>query len=212
MRISYNQQPNFSLKLCERQESYVRLTLYAKTRSVLVEKTYLVFCAVVPVVLWPCCKVIKNRIFRRSKWFMGKRTKETNMYIREYWMIYRWPGFLAVIRFGSVHNTSPTLPSVICLSFSVFLCVAGPAYCREGGRGAGTRRQIIRPRKAWPSISHSLLPDVHCRTASSFVILMQWFPCFSSGKEKVIVGVYYRQKLERNRKVDKNEENVCRER
>ncbi len=43
MRISYNQQPNFSLKLCERQESYVRLILFAAIGSVLVEKTYLVF-------------------------------------------------------------------------------------------------------------------------------------------------------------------------
>jgi hypothetical protein len=145
------------------------------------------FLFVVPVTLWPCCKVIKNRIFRRSKWFMGKRMKETNMYIREYWMIYRWPGFLAVIRFGSVHNPSPPpLPSASCLSFSVFLCVAGRAYWRVGG--GDEEPNHTTPRKASPSINHSLLPDVHCRTASSFVILMHWFPCFSSEKKRQSLG------------------------
>ncbi len=72
MRISYNQQPNFSLKLCERQESYVRLILFAATRSVLVEKTYLVFCAVVSVVLWPCCKVIKIEYFVGANGLWGR--------------------------------------------------------------------------------------------------------------------------------------------
>ncbi len=52
-------------------------------------------------------------------------------------------------RFGS----SPTpfhapLPSAFCLSFTVFLCVAVRAYCRES-RGRWWRRsQIIRPRES----------------------------------------------------------------
>ncbi len=46
---------------------------------------------------------------------------------REYWMIYRRPSFLAVVWFGS-------LPSASCLSFWVFLCVAGRSHTdgREG--------------------------------------------------------------------------------
>jgi hypothetical protein len=54
-------------------------------------------------------------------------------------MIYRRPGFLAVTWFGS----SPTLPPLLsasCLSFSVFLSVAGRAYTvywrEKGGGGA----------------------------------------------------------------------------
>jgi hypothetical protein len=56
-------------------------------------------------------------------------------------MIYRGPDFLATVWFGS----SPSPPSpASCLSFSVFLCVAGPAYWWEK-RGRG-RSQIIRRR------------------------------------------------------------------
>ncbi len=54
-------------------------------------------------------------------------------------LIYRWPGFLAIVWFGSSPTPSP-LPSSRCLSFSLFLCVAGWAYWR--GRGLG-RSQII---------------------------------------------------------------------
>ncbi len=51
--------------------------------------------------------------------------------IREYLMIYRGPGFLAVVWFGSTPIPYPPLPSTICLFFSVFLCFADRAYCRE---------------------------------------------------------------------------------
>ncbi len=51
-------------------------------------------------------------------------------------MAYRGPGFCAVVWFGSSHT--PSLPAVSCLSFSVFLHVAGRVYCTEGrGRGWG---------------------------------------------------------------------------
>jgi hypothetical protein len=66
---------------------------------------------------------------------------------REYWIIYRGPGFFAVVRIGSTPTPSPPpLPSASCLSFSVFLFVAGRAYKRERGggyRGWG-RSQIMR--------------------------------------------------------------------
>jgi hypothetical protein len=53
---------------------------------------------------------------KEHKWEIGKP--------RDYSMIYRRPGFLAIIRFGSSPAPSPPLPSARCLYFSVFLCVA----------------------------------------------------------------------------------------
>ncbi len=51
---------------------------------------------------------------------------------REYCMIYRGPGSLAVVWFGSSPALSPTPPPwAACLSFSVFLCLAGRAYLLE---------------------------------------------------------------------------------
>jgi WD40 repeat protein len=40
----------------------------------------------------------------------------------------------------------PPLTSAICLSFSVFLSVAGRSYCRGMGRGSASS-QLIRPRE-----------------------------------------------------------------
>jgi hypothetical protein len=73
---------------------------------------------------------------------------QTTVYPREYWVIYRGPGFLA-------------LPSASYLSFSVFLLVAGRAYLWERGKGGGvgTRSQIIQHRVAWFSVSHSILSE-----------------------------------------------------
>jgi hypothetical protein len=59
---------------------------------------------------------------------------------REYWMIYRAPSFLAVVWFGSSPTPFPIpFPSASCLSFSVFLCVAGRACWRERGRARGAK-------------------------------------------------------------------------
>jgi hypothetical protein len=55
---------------------------------------------------------------------------------------------------------SPLLPSANCLSFSVFLCVAGPAYRREmgGGGGEGGRgAESYERKKDWASINRSIL-------------------------------------------------------
>ncbi len=67
---------------------------------------------------------------------------------REYLILYRGPGFLAVVWYGSspLHLTPPH-PSASCPSFSDFLCVAGRAYWQECGGGG--RSQIIR---RWESI------------------------------------------------------------
>ncbi len=54
---------------------------------------------------------------------------------REIWMIYRGPGFLAFLWFGSSPTPSSPFPSASCLSFSVSHCVAGRAYWCERGVG-----------------------------------------------------------------------------
>ncbi len=51
--------------------------------------------------------------------------------LRECWMIYKGPGFLAVIWFGSSPPPSPSLPSASCLP----VCRYGRAYWRVGGGG-----------------------------------------------------------------------------
>jgi len=61
-------------------------------------------------------------------------------------MIYRGQGFHAFVWFSSSPTPFPPLPSASCLSFSVFLCVAGRAYWGEKWVGDGWN-QIIRPRE-----------------------------------------------------------------
>jgi hypothetical protein len=72
--------------------------------------------------------------------------------VREDWMIYRGPGFLAIVLFSSMPNPSP--PSLVIM-LSIFLSL--PMCCRsrllagkggEGGRGA----ESYDRKKAWSSI------------------------------------------------------------
>ncbi len=75
------------------------------------------------------------------------------VHLREYWMIYRGPGFLVVEWFGSSPTTPPPPPSrqqLLSLS-SVFLCVA----CRDN--------RSYDYEKAWPSITiqHTLCSPDH---------------------------------------------------
>ncbi len=86
------------------------------------------------------------------RFFWGSYLYSLKLLIRDYWMIYRRPGFLAVVDFGS----SPThLSSASCLSFSFFLCVAGRAYWRGGG--VGEEPNAYDNERAWSSINHSIL-------------------------------------------------------
>jgi len=69
----------------------------------------------------------------------------------EYWMIYRGPGCLSVVWFGSSLTPSPPLPWASCLSFSVFLCTAvGRAYWRERVEGVGEEPTHATGRKPGP--------------------------------------------------------------
>ncbi len=79
----------------------------------------------------------------RLKWVGG-----TNSWPGEYWLIYRGSGFLAFIWYGSSPTPYLPFPTTNCLSFSVFLCVAGRAHWQErGGAGGLGRSQIIRLRE-----------------------------------------------------------------
>jgi hypothetical protein len=63
--------------------------------------------------------------------------------IREYWMIYRGPGFLAVIGFGSSHtHFPPNLVKKLSLFLSLSVWLAGSAYWRERGRRGWERSQF----------------------------------------------------------------------
>ncbi len=86
------------------------------------------------------------------------------MYDREYWMIYRWPGFLAVVWFGSSPTPFSPLPSESCLS--LFLCLP---ICRrssfptgEGPERAGEEPDHTTTSKPgqWSCINHSILSDL----------------------------------------------------
>ncbi len=54
----------------------------------------------------------------------------------------------------------PPLPAASCLSFSVFLCVAGRELTdgREGG-GDGRGAKSYDREKAWPSLNHSIISE-----------------------------------------------------
>ncbi len=72
-------------------------------------------------------------------------------------MMNRGPGFFAApLPPPLPHSTVSNLSS-----FSVFLCVAGRAYCGRG-EGVGEEPNYTTARKAkWPSINHSILSAVY---------------------------------------------------
>ncbi len=74
--------------------------------------------------------------------------------VREYWMIYRGPGFLAVVRFGSSPTPFPPLSrrQVVSLSQCSFVCRRSSLLTEEGGRRGEVERE-----KARPSIYTSIL-------------------------------------------------------
>jgi hypothetical protein len=66
---------------------------------------------------------------------------------REYWMIYRWPVFLAVVWFGSSLTPSPPAVSKLSLFLSLPVCRRLSIITGEGG-GRWGRSQIIRRRES----------------------------------------------------------------
>ncbi len=100
-------------------------------------------------------------------------------------MIYRGPDFLAVVLFGSSPTLSPPRSSASCLSFLVFLYVAGRAYWRERGKA---RSQIIWPRESLVSINHSILSILYSCISSTVRKISDeeqtplWFPLVKERK------------------------------
>jgi hypothetical protein len=71
--------------------------------------------------------------------------------LREYWMIYRGPGFLGVVCFDS--STIPTPPSAICLNIS--LCCRSNLLAGGEEEGMG-KSQSYDAEKALSSINQSI--------------------------------------------------------
>jgi hypothetical protein len=67
------------------------------------------------------------------------------VHIEKYWMIYRWPGFLADVWFGFSHTSFPPRPSVSSSGDTQEYKERETSYWRERGRGC-ERSQIIRRR------------------------------------------------------------------
>ncbi len=70
----------------------------------------------------------------------------------------------------------PPLPTAGCLSFSVFLCVAGPAYWRERGRRGWAWSWIKQPQERLASIIYSLLSayagSLALRTVAQHIVFL----------------------------------------
>jgi hypothetical protein len=77
--------------------------------------------------------------------------------IREYYMIYRRPCFLAVLHM--IWLLPHPLSSASCLSFSVSLPVCSRSSLTGGGGGVGAKSYDNE--KAWLSINQSLLPGTY---------------------------------------------------
>ncbi len=83
--------------------------------------------------------------------------------LREYWMTYRGPSFLAVVWFGS-SPTPPPHPSAVSKLSLFLLCVAG----REGGeREVRGGTELYNRGKSWPSNNHSILSGFSFQNMSS---------------------------------------------
>jgi hypothetical protein len=101
---------------------------------------------------------------------------------REYWMIYRGPGFLAIEWFGSSPVPLPLLQSASCLSFSVFLYVAGRAYWRERRGSCGRGAKSYAREKTLPSMYYSILSGFIPLCTNVWAPEMDLDTVFSKGK------------------------------
>ncbi len=88
---------------------------------------------------------MKEKPFTSVFQYMSK-----SLLLRECWIIYRGPGFLAVVPYYSVPRPSP--PSASCLT----VCRRSSLLVEEGERGWAWS-QIIRPRESLALHNHSIL-------------------------------------------------------
>ncbi len=76
---------------------------------------------------------------------------------RDYWTIYRGPGFLAVVRLDWLLPYPSPLSSQQVVSLFQSSWVAYRAYWWERGMGGGARYKSYDSEKSWSSINHAIL-------------------------------------------------------
>ncbi len=94
-----------------------------------------------------------------SKWLKVKQHFiNCSIPLIEYWTIYRWPGFLAVVWFGSTPTPSPLLSAS---STGDTQETEKERQFADGrfGKGMGVEPKHTTARKHWPSINHSIFSD-----------------------------------------------------
>ncbi len=125
-----------------------------------------------------CTYRCKVKLMRTASFLNPESQPHSIVYPRKYWMIYREPGFLAVLWFGSFYPTHlPTASAVTfqvllwiaCWEFSpqsVLLPVIGPGY--PAPRRIASRRRIsmpsqseTKPKIKMDTVCH--LPDIISR-------------------------------------------------
>ncbi len=105
------------------------------------------------------------------------------VHTREYWMIYRRPGFLAVVWFGS--SPTPLSHEQVSLFLSLPVCCRSSLLTGEGERGGrGTWTKLYDREKAWHSINQSILSGPQSLVTPLQVTFHQGFslhPCSRNG-------------------------------
>ncbi len=97
-----------------------------------------------------CCPALLPALVERHTW----RVFSTRHYVfvlgwrqREYWMIYRGPGFLSIVWFCSSHVPPPSPASKLSLFLRLPGCCRSSLLTGEGGTGGPVKSQIIRRRE-----------------------------------------------------------------
>ncbi len=123
-----------------------------------------------PYYSWPCWVVI---VLLRIYIFIApllKKQKEMG-YFREYWMLYRGPGFLADAWFGSSPIPSAHSPVIkLFLFISLPVCHRTSLLSGEGRRG-WWRSQIIDCEKAWSSLHNSFNTSLFTKSVVMEVVV-----------------------------------------
>ncbi len=137
---------------------------------------------------WYCTFVCRRNIYSNTRLLKcWSCTKIYNcVYRSEYWMIYRRPGFLAIVWFGSSPIPFPlSRQQVVSLSHTSCASSVHRAFWREGGGGVV---KSYDKEKAWSSINYSILPGVqharsceYCFEDCTHLAFLFWLPNLTCG-------------------------------
>ncbi len=109
--------------------------------------------------------MFKSELFEWWRYLHGSNWPDCYPYsqvtitIREDSMIYRGPGFLAIIWIGSAPTPFPLSRQQVSLYLSLPVCSVELTDGR-GGRG-GHGAESYNSKKSWPSINRSILSDLY---------------------------------------------------